>query len=128
MTTATNPPLALLLADDFLWMSKVMGAGQAAGWRVRSLNTLPRLVEFAKQEAPRLVIIDLGVPSMNAADVVASVKAVCTRSPRFVAYGSHVDTATLQAARDAGCDPVLPRSKMSTDLHTLMHEWLKSTT
>ena len=34
-------------------------------------------------------------------------------SPRIVAYGSHVDAATLKRAREAGCDRVLPRSASS---------------
>ena len=31
--------------------------------------------------------------------------------PRVMGYGSHVEKELLQAARDAGCDPVLPRSQ-----------------
>ena len=44
--------------------------------------------------------------------------------PRVVAYGSHVDTASLQAARTAGCDPVLPRSKFVKELELGLKEWL----
>jgi hypothetical protein len=41
-----------------------------------------------------------------------------------MAYGSHVDTATLRAARAAGCDPVLPRSKFVEDLPICLPAWL----
>jgi hypothetical protein len=41
-----------------------------------------------------------------------------------VAYGSHVDTATLRAAREAGCDVVLPRSKFVEELPTALPTWL----
>ena len=44
--------------------------------------------------------------------------------PRVVAYASHVDTASLKAACDAGCDVVLPRSKFVADLPTALPEWL----
>jgi hypothetical protein len=43
--------------------------------------------------------------------------------PRVVAYGSHVDTATLRAAREAGCDPVLPRSKFVEELPSALPHW-----
>jgi hypothetical protein len=43
--------------------------------------------------------------------------------PRVVAYGSHVDTATLKAARASGCDPVLPRSKFVEDLPRELPRW-----
>jgi DNA-binding NarL/FixJ family response regulator len=124
MSEATTQPLALVLADDFLWISKITGAGQAAGWRIKSVNTPERLLEYAENEPPQLVVLDLGLRGLNTADVVSRMKAACPAGLRFVAYGSHVDTATLEAARQAGCDPVLPRSKMSQEVHTLMREWL----
>jgi len=41
-----------------------------------------------------------------------------------VAYGSHVDKARLDAARAAGCDEVLPRSKFSAELPDLLRRYL----
>ncbi|MGZ3385055.1 MAG: hypothetical protein ACXWNF_09120, partial [Isosphaeraceae bacterium] len=41
----------------------------------------------------------------------------------FVAFGSHVDTEALAAARAAGCDPVMPRSKFSADLPELIRRF-----
>ena len=45
--------------------------------------------------------------------------AIVASGARVVAYGSHVDTATLNAASAAGVDDVLPRSKFFTTLPTL---------
>ena len=44
--------------------------------------------------------------------------------PRVVAYGSHVETETLRKAREAGCDPVLPRSKFVEELPAKLREWI----
>jgi len=41
-----------------------------------------------------------------------------------VGYGSHVDADTLHAARVAGCDPVLPRSRFVEELPTALAGWL----
>ena len=48
--------------------------------------------------------------------------------PRMVAYGSHVDAAVLRAAREAGCDPVLPRSKFVEELPRALPEWMRAGT
>jgi hypothetical protein len=40
-----------------------------------------------------------------------------------VAYGSHVDTESLRAARAAGCDRVLPRSKFIEELPSALPDW-----
>jgi hypothetical protein len=45
--------------------------------------------------------------------------------PRVVAYGSHVDAQGLAAARAAGCDLVLPRSKFVEELPTALALWLR---
>jgi hypothetical protein len=57
--------------------------------------------ELTAHEAD-VVVLDAGRP--GALDVVAGLSA------RVVAFGSHVDTDLLDAARMAGVDEVLPRS------------------
>ena len=59
-------------------------------------------------------------------DLLRQLGEVCPSPPRVVAYGSHVDTATLRAARAAGCDPVLPRSKFVEDLAQELPAWLSA--
>jgi hypothetical protein len=51
-------------------------------------------------------------------------RTACPVMPRVVAYGPHVDAALLRAARDAGCDPVLPRSKFVEQLSQALTEWI----
>jgi len=47
--------------------------------------------------------------------------------PRIIAYGSHVDVATLKRAREAGCDRVMPRSQFVEELPTALISWLAPT-
>jgi hypothetical protein len=47
--------------------------------------------------------------------------------PRIVAYGSHVDTAGLRKAREAGCDLVWPRSKFVAELPGALQAWFALT-
>jgi hypothetical protein len=57
-----------------------------------------------------LVIIDLARFGSDVAGVRALVP-----SARLVCFGPHVDEAGAQAARDAGADVVLPRSRFFAD-------------
>ncbi len=122
-----NEPMGLLLADDLLWTSRISGTAQALGVSCLTARTADRLVELARQHQPACVILDLGMSGVKAAELVEAIRAAVPVAPRFVAYGSHVDTATLHAARAAGCDPVLPRSKMADGLPQLLSEWFGTT-
>jgi len=41
------------------------------------------------------------------------------------AFGSHVDVEYARAARSAGCQVVMPRSKFSAELPTLMRQYFQ---
>jgi len=68
------------------------------------------------------VLVDLANPGLVIVGLMKSLAHLAPR-PVVVGYGSHVDTATLQAARDAGCDVVWPRSKFVAELATAMRQW-----
>jgi len=62
-----------------------------------------------------VAVVDLGRPG-----VLDVLPAVVATGARVVAFGSHVDRATLDAARAAGCTEVLPRSAFFRDLPSLL--------
>jgi DNA-binding NarL/FixJ family response regulator len=62
-----------------------------------------------------VVVVDLGRP--GALEALPSIT-----SGRVIAFGSHVDADLLAAARAAGCDDVLPRSKFFTRARDLLAE------
>lgn len=124
MAETANPPLALLLCDDLMWSSRISGTAQALGVKVLAVPSLDKLDAVARRQPPKCIILDLSAARAPVAEIVARLRAVCEAPPRFVAFGSHVDTATLQAARDAGCDPVLPRSQLAEGLAELLQQWL----
>jgi len=116
-------PTAILLSDDLIFTSRIAGSGRDLGLTIRSARTADAVLNLAKQQPPTCVIVDLSNPGLRIADLTAGLGALDSR-PRIVAYGSHVDTATLRAARDAGCDVVLPRSKFVEELPTALPAWL----
>jgi DNA-binding NarL/FixJ family response regulator len=111
--------LCLVLSDDLLDASRVTGHGQAAGLLVVHCRDL-RTLRAAVTSNPALVILDLHHPELDAATHVPQLKAA---GARVVGYGSHVDAARLKAARQAGCDEVLPRSAFFEDLEAHLRTW-----
>jgi DNA-binding NarL/FixJ family response regulator len=117
-------PQGLLLTDDLIFASRVGGTARALGLAVRQVRDAAALPELARRYGVGGVVIDLGFPGLDLPDLLRRLAEACGRLPRVTAYGSHVDTATLRAARAAGCDPVLPRSKFVEDLAAALPEWL----
>ncbi len=121
---ANTSPLGLVLSDDLLFTSRILGTARDLGLRFRSARSAANLETLAEQEAPRCVLLDLSNPGLDIAQLLQNFRARCHPMPRVVAYGSHVDTATLRAGREAGCDPVLPRSKFVEELPKALPEWM----
>jgi CheY-like chemotaxis protein len=113
-----------MLCDDLIFFSRVSGAARAAGLGVRMVRTAADLVAAARAEPPRGVILDVHNPGLDLPALLAELNEACPAMPRVTAYGSHVEAATLRAAREAGCDRVLPRSQFVKELEAKISEWL----
>ena len=97
---------------DLMDRSKISAAASAADHDLSYVGSPEALVGLAGVD---LIVVDLskkGVP-----DVLAGIVASGTR---VIAFGSHVDTALLDAARAAGVADVLPRSKFFATLPELL--------
>jgi CheY-like chemotaxis protein len=123
MSDTAEHPTGLLLSDDFLFNSRITGTAKDLGLTVKTARTAPALQTLAEQQSPCCVLIDLSNPGLNISELVAALRAAGGTMPYLVAFGSHVDTATLKAARDAGCDVVLPRSAFVEELPRKMQDW-----
>jgi CheY-like chemotaxis protein len=112
-------PLCLVLSDDLIDASRVIGEGRAAGVAVlqcRDTSTINRCTE----RKPTLVVLDLHNPGLDVATLVPALKA---QGIKVVAFGSHIDAPRLKAARQAGCDEVLPRSAFFDGLQAKLKSW-----
>jgi hypothetical protein len=94
---------------DLMDRSKVAAAGPAVSF----LPTPAAVVEAAP--GATVAVVDLGRPG-----AVGALPALVATGVRVVAFGSHVDRDTLDAARSAGCHEVLPRSAFFRDLPSLL--------
>src|SRR5262249_12074540 len=119
-------PSGLLLCDDLLFASRITGEARALGLTVKPVRSVEQLLELAGQETPSCLLLDLAFPGLVLPEWFRCLGEVCHPLPRVVAYGSHVDADSLRAARVAGCDPVLPRSKFVEELPRALPQWFST--
>ena len=98
------------------------GTAAALGLTVHTVRTADELLRQAEALRPACVLVDLHNPGLAITDVVTALKGM--GAVRVIAYGSHVEAATLRAAREAGCDRVLPRSQFVEELPREIAAWL----
>lgn len=103
MTPAEGPTRVVALVPDLMDRSRLARLGDVEVIHVGSPEDLAATAAIGD-----LVVVDLSRPGVL--DVVGEL-------PVPVAgFASHVDTALLDAARAAGCEEVLPRSRFFATL------------
>lgn len=113
--------MILLLCDDLLFSSRITGVARSHGLDVKIARSPQDLLALAQAQVPACALLDLHVGALDISTLIPALKAA--GNPFLVGYGSHVDAATLKAARDAGCDLVLPRSKFVELLPDQLPQW-----
>ena len=107
--------------DDLIFSIKVSTAAKSLQADVYFERSGDRLLETIRDKRPSLVIFDLNSARLRPLDAIAALK----RDPdllgtRTLGYVSHVDTATIDAARAAGIDQVMARSAFVTQLGEIL--------
>jgi DNA-binding NarL/FixJ family response regulator len=114
----------LLLSDDLMFTSRVTGTARSLGIAAKTARSVPALEALAREMPPRCVILDLGHAGLSVSELLEHLRQICDPMPRVVGYGSHVDAPGLRAAREAGCDVVLPRSAFAEELPRELPNWV----
>ncbi|MCH8343417.1 MAG: hypothetical protein IH983_05475 [Planctomycetes bacterium] len=97
------------LVPDLIFATKIASTARSLGVEVATVRTLDQLTERLSSNHDALVLIDLEAPDLDPIHAIE----LCKQSehqPRTIAFGSHVRTDLLGAARRAGADEVLARS------------------
>ena len=116
-------PDAILLCRDLIFNSKITGTARELGLRVLVAGSDALARSMLEQWRPRAVLVDLAAGDLATPEALLAYRAIVPEA-RFLAFGSHVDVGALDQARDAGCDPVLPRSKFTAELPDLLRRYL----
>lgn len=116
-------PAGLLLCRDLIFTSKVTGTARALGAQVVVAGNGALAEVMIGAWTPRVVFVDLAAGDLARPDAVAGLKALVPDVP-FIAFGSHVEADALVAAKAAGCELALPRSRFTTELPDLIRRYL----
>jgi predicted metal-dependent hydrolase len=149
MATQSISPLIIGFVSDLFFTVKIDSAAEKLNYRVHWIERPDQLppgmfqygdeaspvhpVEFGDalldqvtRLHPALIILDLGndqIPWRSWIPLLKSSPA--TRRIPLICYGSHVDGQTMKAARSAGADSVLARSKFVADLPKLIETYAR---
>lgn len=106
------------LVDDLFFQSKLIETAKQVGVELRTCGTADALTAEVSKSTPRLVVVDLNARS-SPIEAVERVQSLDREIP-LVAFLSHVQTDLIAKARAAGCRDVMPRSKFTRDLATIL--------
>lgn len=76
--------------------------------------------EKLSERRPSLVVVDLSMAGLEPAALLPKLRARLLEGAQILAFGSHVHTALLASAREAGCDRVVSRGEFHARMDDLM--------
>ena len=106
------------LVDDLFFQAKLSGTAKQLGIELRTCTTADALKSEVSRRPPRLVVVDLNARS-NPIGAVEELRASAPDIP-VIGFLSHVQVELTQQARAAGCEEVMPRSKFTKELATIL--------
>jgi DNA-binding NarL/FixJ family response regulator len=113
--------MILCAVDDLLFSIKISTAAKALGVDMYFERSADQVVPRVREKRPSLVIFDLNSRKLQPMDAIAAIKGdPALSATRTLGFVSHVDTATIEAARQAGVDQVLARSAFSERLGEIL--------
>jgi hypothetical protein len=121
--TGQPGPIGLLISRDLIFTTKVMGTAKALGYQIQVAGDARSARSAIEMLCLRVIFVDLTAGELVAPAVLSDYRKLAGSDVWFVAFGPHVEEAALAAARAAGCQVVLPRSKFAGDLPGLMQSY-----
>jgi len=114
----------VLLVDDEPPIARVLRkALTAAGYRIAVAETGAEALSAVAQNAPELIVLDLGLPDMDGKDVIAALRE-WTEAPILVLSARH-DEAERIAALDVGADDYVTKPFHMGELQARMRAALR---
>lgn len=121
MADNRNQAYIVAILDDMFFASKLREAAKASGVDVEFIKSEFALHGFNPSEPPSLVIVDLANKNIAPLDIVRLIKSSDKfGNARVIGYLPHVAKELAARVLDAGYDQVLPRSRLSRELATIL--------
>jgi CheY-like chemotaxis protein len=112
--------MVLALVDDLMFRSKIKSTATQLGIRVAFVGSRDAALAAMQSEPIALVVLDLNNARTDPLGTIAAIKRDKALAPiPVVGFVSHVDVATIDAAKAAGIE-VLARSAFTIRLPDLL--------
>lgn len=107
--------------DDIFFTAKIRGTAEHVGAQVRFCRDAPAAIEAARETNAALVVVDLHAKQFDPFALARALKEDAQLSTvKLLGFFSHVQTALMQQAKEAGFDYILPRSVFSNRLAEIL--------
>jgi DNA-binding NarL/FixJ family response regulator len=107
---------------DMLFETRIRSTAAALELPYGNARNLADLEQRLERQQPALLIVDMEISGAPAVEFIRQGKSSAA-GPTVLAYLPHVRQDLADAARSAGADVVLPRSKFSADLANLLRQF-----
>jgi DNA-binding NarL/FixJ family response regulator len=121
------PPRLVLVATHLMFQSRIREGARALGFKVTTVDTMEAARDALHSAPTALLVLDLQAEGVSWEEVVAAAKERPGGPVPILAYGQHTKPALLRSARAAGCDLVVPRSRLVEDLPRLIERVVQGT-
>ena len=115
--------MVLVAVDDLLFSSKIRATAKQVAVAIAFARTPDEILAQARALRPSLIVFDVNSQKSDPINTVAALKAdeelMDIPTTGFV---SHVNTALILAAREAGMDEVMARSAFAANLPQILTE------
>jgi PleD family two-component response regulator len=113
--------MVFVAVDDLMLSSRISTAAKSVGATLKFTRSPEAVLAAGREGRPSLVILDLNSARVKPLEILASLKGdPALAGIPTLGFVSHVDTATIGAARQAGVDRVLARSAFVEQLPDLL--------
>ncbi len=110
----------LAVVDDLMFSVKIDAAARQSGVAVEYAKSQEEAIAKGRG-APSVVLIDLNHGKLDVLKLIKAFKKdEALKKVSLLGFISHVDGERKQAAMDAGCDSVVPRSAFSMNLPQIL--------
>jgi hypothetical protein len=123
-TPAEAGSQGLLLSRDLIFTTKINATAAGLGYRIRVARDAMGAESLIAEQRPQVVLIDLTAGDLCSESALRAYRKLAGPEVWFVAFGPHVDGDALAAAKAAGCQIAMTRSKFTAELPELMHQYL----
>jgi CheY-like chemotaxis protein len=106
------------LVDDLFFQMKLIETAKQLGVELRTCTTPDALAAEIEARVPKLIVVDLNAHS-NPLEAIERVRTSNQEIP-LIGFLSHVQVDLAERARAAGCLDVMPRSKFTQNLATIL--------